>query len=206
MYGFVAKLLMSKQLEFGQGHIKLLEQPICILPSTFVEILMKQSMISREEMLRNYLEAWKAGYIFMYNVVSRYKLNTPDERYRVAMDTISLSGMGDYKTEEFIPFSHTRFTVIENPLALRFHPSDSPVDHVLRGFNAGGGTPVHARIMNCVELECAAVNGKQCRFVNASIDILKTLPEDIVKSQLDVDFLIREEQKFLESFGHNVPV
>ena len=206
MYAFVTKLLLSRQLEFGQGQISLLGQPITILPATFIEVLMRQAMRSRKDMVRIYMEAWKAGYVFMHNVVTRYGLNTPEERYRVAMDTITMAGMGDYKTEEFVPHSHTRFKVLRNPLALSFHPSTRAIDHVLKGFNAGGGTPVHFRIMNCIELECAAMNGSYCRFVNACRSELERMDSGLVEEQLELDKMIEEQLRFIRGFGYTLEV
>jgi len=51
-----------------------------------------------------------------------------------------------------------------NPFALKFYPSKKKMDFFLAGANAGGGTVVHEVLMNCVELECAAINGSYCKL------------------------------------------
>ena len=90
-----------------------------------------------------------------------------------------------------------------NPIAEKFYPSKQPIDHVLRGFNAGGGSPVHERIINTIETDCKAVNGKFCIHLNAATEVLKQSKfKKFVKKQLDLKFLLKEQKKFLKQIKY----
>ncbi len=207
MYGFLSKLLISGKLKFNQGKIVLMGEPMVIVPLEFYIEATKQIIDSndRKEMLELYLDAWEAGFCFMHDVAEVYKMKKYEERYRIAMDTISMAGFGDYKTMEFRRGELTHFKIIENILAKKFIPSEKPVCHVIRGFNAGGGTIVHERIMNCIETECTAVNRDHCTHMNLNTELLNTnKDQEIVKDQLDLGWLLKKQKKFAKVIDKNI--
>ncbi len=208
MYGFLTKLLISKQLSFEEGEILFFKQPMCIFPIEFYKYLTISTLRDKKIMKELYLEAWKAAYVWTYNVVNTYKLQKFEERYKLTMDTVAMAGFGEYKTTDFKRGFFSKFEVTNNPLALELYPSKKPIDHLLRGINAGGGTVVHERILNCIELECAAINGKICKFLNANkFLIIKDVNKKILKDQLlNFNEILKEEEKFLKSLGHKLPI
>ena len=139
----------------------------------------------------------------MKNFIKVYKLKKFEERYKVAMDVLQLSGMGFYETINFERGKYTYFKTLNNPLPQFFYPSKEPVCHFIRGANAGGGVWVHERIMNCVEEKCESQNKKQCVFLNGSIETLKErVKKGIIKKQfVDLDSLIEREKEFVKSQG-----
>lgn len=200
---FITKLLISKQLRFDEGQIVFLEEPMAFVPIDFYVHLTKEILRKRREMIEVYLDAWKAGVIFMRRVAKRYSMSKFEERYKEAMDVISSAGFGDYQTLEFVPAKYSYFKIFNNPIAEKFYPSKKPIDHVLRGFNAGGGTPVHERIINTIETECKAVNGKFCIHLNAATEILRQSKfKKFVKTQLDLNFLLKKQKKFLKEIAY----
>jgi predicted hydrocarbon binding protein len=200
---FITKLLISKQLRFEEGQIIFLEEPMAFVPIDFYVHLTKEILKKRREMLEAYLDAWKAGVIFMRRVAQRYSMRKFEERYKEAMDIISSAGFGDYKTLEFEGGKYAYFKIFNNPIAEKFFPSKKPIDHILRGFNAGGGTPVHERIINTIETECKAVNGKFCIHLNAATEVLQQNKfKKIVKKQLNLKFLLKEQKKFLKQINY----
>lgn len=201
MYGFITKLLVSKQLKFEEGKITLLKQPMIFIPLDFYVEITKRALSSRNDMLKTYLDAWKAGVVFMNNVSKAYKMKKFEERYKIAMDLISMAGFGGYETLEFHKDEFSKFKITNNPIADAFRPSKVPVDHILRGFNAGGGTPVHERIINTVEIRCRAIDGGFCEHVNANTGMLKKMDKKLVESQLDLKFLLPKQKKFLKEVG-----
>jgi predicted hydrocarbon binding protein len=200
---FITKLLISKQLRFEEGQIIFLEEPMVFVPIDFYVHLTKEILKKRREEMEVYLDAWKAGVIFMRRVAKRYSMKKFEERYKEAMDIISSAGFGDYQTLEFVPTKYAYFKIFNNPIAEKFYPSKEPIDHVLRGFNAGGGSPVHERIINTIETECKAVNGKFCIHLNAAREVLKQSKfKEFVEKQLDLNFLIKEQKKFLKEINY----
>ena len=200
---FITKLLISKQLKFEEGQIIFLQEPMSFVPIDFYVHLTKEIMKKRREMMQVYLDAWKSGVIFMRGVAKRYTMKKFQERYMEAMNIISSAGFGDYQTLEFVPAKYAYFKIFNNPIAEKFHPTKEPIDHVLRGFNAGGGTPVHERIINTIETECKAVNGKYCIHLNGATEILKKPKfKKFVKKQLDLKYLLKEQKKFLKEINY----
>ena len=200
---YITKLLVSKQLRFEEGQIIFLQKPMAFVPVEFYVHLTKEILKKRREMIEIYLDAWKAGVIFMRDVARKYSMARFEERYMEAMNIISSAGFGDYQTLGFEGGKYAYFKIFNNPIAEIFHPSKEPIDHVLRGFNGGGGSPVHERIINTIETECKAVNGKFCIHLNASTEILKEKKwSKFVKKQLDLNFLLKEQKKFIKEMGY----
>lgn len=203
MMKWLMDLLISGRLKFEHGQISLLGEKVFILPVNFIyeetKYARQQGM---DEIMDLYSSAWVAGYWIMKRFVKLYKLKKFEERYKVAMDVLKLAGMGEYKTVDFEHKHHTRVRVMNNPLPKKFYPSDDPVCHFIRGANAGGGTWVHEKIMNCLEEQCIAQGKSSCVFWNASTELLKNeVKPEIVKSQLDLDMLLEKQQKFIKEQG-----
>ncbi len=209
MLGFLTKLMVSGQLKFEEGRIVMLKQPMVFIPLDFFVESTRRIINNndRKGMLNIYLDAWKSGFVFMETVSELYKMKKFEERYKIAMDIISMAGFGDYETMQFKRGEYSHFKITNNSIAEIFHPSKVFVDHVLRGFNAGGGTPVHGRIINTIETECKAINGSHCIHINANTEILKKFKDQkLVESQLDLDYLLEEEKKFLKEKKIKIPV
>lgn len=201
MYGFISKLLFSRKLKFEKGKIVLLDQPMAFVPVEFFIEETKRILKNndKEEMTRLYFDAWKSGVFFMRDFSKGYNVKKFEDRYNLAMEIISMAGFGDYKTVAFKGGVFAHFNIINNPIAEYFHPSKIPVDFITRGFNAGGGTIVHETIINTIETECKAINGKMCVHINASVPYLKKYKDQkLVKEQLDMKFLLPQQIKFIK--------
>ncbi|MEM7815599.1 MAG: hypothetical protein QXN71_00595 [Candidatus Aenigmatarchaeota archaeon] len=191
MYTFISKLLVSRKLNFEEGRISLLGEDICLVPISFIYQLTRDDL-SKKEINDLYFESWVAGFFIMGKMIEGYGLKKFEERYRLAMDTVSMMGFGDYKTLEFYQ-GFAKFAVIKNPLSLKFYPGKVPIDHFLRGANAGGGTLVHEMLINCVEIDCAAINGNSCLFINSTNDLLFDKYKKFAESQLDLKYLTQRQ-------------
>jgi len=203
--GFALKLLLGGHLKFEDGKILALGEPICMLPLKYVYHATKFAMMHHENIKEDksleelYFEAWIAGYEITKNMVRIYKLKKFEERYSVAMDAISMFGFGDYKTLKFKRAQFAYFRVISNPLALLFHPTKKKVDIFLSGANAGGGTIVHEVLINCVELDCAAINGKYCWFVNSNFELFQKYKSKGKTYDIDWDYIIKKEMVYIKA-------
>jgi len=200
----ITKMMISGNMKFDNGQIILMGEKVFMIPvSYFVEESKKAIKEGKHEVMNIYWSAWVAGYHIMKNFIKVYKLKKFEERYKVAMDVLQLSGMGFYETINFERGKYTYFKTLNNPLPQFFYPSKEPVCHFIRGANAGGGVWVHERIMNCVEEKCESQNKKQCVFLNGSIETLKErVKKGIIKKQfVDLDSLIEREKEFVKSQG-----
>lgn len=203
MMKWLMDLLISRKFKFEHGQIDLLGEKVFILPVNFIYEETKYAVQEgMQEIMDMYSSAWVAGYWIMKKFVKLYNLKKFEERYKIAMDVLQLAGMGDYKTVDFEHKHHTRVMVMNNPLPKKFYPSKDPMCHFIRGANAGGGTWVHEKIMNCLEEKCIAQGENACIFLNANTELLKTkVDPKVVDSQLDLDMLLEKEQKFIKEQG-----
>jgi hypothetical protein len=151
-----------------------------------------------------YFYGWVYGYKVTRAIMKAHGIRKFEERYKITMDFASLTGFGDYKTVEFERAKFSRFKILKNPFALEFYPSKVFVDHYLRGMNAGGGTLVHEKLIECIEFECAAVNGQYCLHRNISREYLDKIDQELIKSQLDIKYLEKREKELIEECGDKV--
>jgi len=198
MYGLLTKLIISKQLKFEEGEIILFGEPIAFVPMISLIHMTRDAIKKGKKAIYDlYHYGWVYGYVVTLAMVKKFGLKKFEERYKVSMDIASLCGFGDYKTLNFVK-GHSNFKVLKNPFALEFYPSKKLVDHYLRGMNAGGGTLVHMKIINCIEFKCAAQNGSFCRFENMEKKVLDKVDKKLVKSQLDYNYLLKKQEALIE--------
>jgi len=204
-YKFFKQVFLARKLQFTKGQIKLFEQPMLFIPMEYVVEITKNIFSNgKDYMLERYLEAWKAGVIFMNTLAEKYRMKSFDERYKIAMEIIAMAGFGDYETVKFQKHL-SYFKIINNPIAEYFKKSKIPVDVILRGFNAGGGTPVHEMIINTIETHCKAVTGRHCIHINANTETLKKYKDQkLVSEQLDLNWLLPRQKKILNELNINI--
>lgn len=204
LYEFMTKLLISGKLKFKPGEITLIGDPMSIVSMKMLKSMTDDMTKDGKKGINEiYYWGWVFGYEFTYKLAQALKLKKFEERYKVVMDTAALIGFGDYQTLNFEKAKYAKYKALQNPFAKQYYPSKECVDHLLRGMNAGGGTVVHERIINCVELECAAQNNNYCLFINATDDVLATLDQKIVEAQLDVKNLRTRQINLIKEMGHD---
>jgi len=202
MYSTLMKLMVSKKLEFVQGDIVLFGDPIMFLHMASLKQMTEDAMERGKRAISDlYFYGWVYGYAITKSLVRGYKLRKFEDRYKVSMDLIELIGLGTYTTLKFKRGEFSKFKNHHNPFGLMFYPRKEPVDHYLRGMNAGGGTVVHEILMDCVELECTAQNKKHCLFLNVTDKLLRKLDKKLVRSQLDIDYLRKRQKEVIRRYG-----
>jgi predicted hydrocarbon binding protein len=150
-----------------------------------------------------YFYGWHFGYTFTYELAKAFELKKFEERYKVIMDIAELIGFGAYETLHFKQGHHSKFKNIKNPFALLYYPSNQLVCHFVRGMNAGGGTIVHEKLMQGIEVDCCAKNNEFCLFYNVSEQALKELDQNLVKQQLDLKWLKKKQVELIKNLGHD---
>ena len=205
MYAFLTKLLITHKISFEEGRIKLFNEPYAIIGMSSLKE-MTEDAVSRgiKDISDLYYYGWVFGFTGVKSAVKMFKLKKFQDRYKLSMDVAALIGFGDYKTIAYKRGQYAKFKVLKNPFALQFHPSKQMVDHYLRGVNAGGGTVGHEVLMQCIELDCAAQNGKECLFINVSEEALDKLDKKTVSSQLNIEYVKKKQTALLEELGENL--
>lgn len=162
------KLLFAGQLRWEEGKIQFLGLTAHIIPTIyfiyladFLEKVTNYNLTTKEIL---YISSWIAGYEVTKHIMKYYKLRTPQERYRLSMDFLEIGGFGKYKTIKFIPGRLSHFILIDNPLV---KGESTYTLNIMCGFNAGGGTWVHRKLVNCVG---RILNKKESEFLNICYD------------------------------------
>jgi hypothetical protein len=205
MYAFLSKLLLTKKISFDQGKIVLFNEPYAIIAMESLKAMTDDAIKEGRKSISDlYFYGWVFGFVGVEKAMNMFKLKKFEERYKLSMDIASLIGFGDYKTLEYKKAEFAKFLAIKNPFALEYYKSDKLVDHYLRGVNAGGGTVGHEILMQCVELECGAQTGENCRFINATRDILeKTVDKKLIDTQLDMDYLESKQIEIMKKYAQD---
>lgn len=204
IYGLFGEWLLSGQLKINFGEISLLKQRAIMLPSTFFVEMHREVLNPKKNQLKSdlYLWAWKTAYLYIKRFVENYGLKNFEERYRWGMDIASIAGLGDYKTIDYHEDEFSHFYVWNNPIAKELYPSKKPVDIMLSGINAGGGTACHMQLVQCLELDCEAINEQRCEFLTATKKVFK---ENGIykqyKKQINLDYVFPKQKKFLKEVG-----
>lgn len=198
----LTKLFMAGQIRFEDGKLQIMGESTAMIPMSFIteitRVAIQQGKSSFDDL---YFETWIAGYKLTTKLTENFKLKKFEDRYKLSMDFVSLGGFGAYTTIDFKRGEYSHFRNHKNPLALSLYPSNRAVDYFLMGANAGGGTVVHERLINCIELDCAAMNGEYCEFLNARNSILKKNYPKLVEEQLDLKYLTKKQMKFIKEQG-----
>ncbi len=203
VYALLSKLLISRKLVFDEGKISLFNQPYAIIGMESLKEMTDDAMERGLKAINDlYFYGWAFGYSGVMSAEQMYGLKKFEERYKLSMDIAALIGFGDYKTLQYERKKFSKFKVFSNPFALQFYPSNNLVDHYLRGINAGGGTAGHEKLMQCIELDCAAKNKKECVFVNATEKYLEQLDQELVQTQLDLNYLKKKQIKYIKEHGN----
>ncbi len=204
MYGFITKLLVSGKLKFEEGKIIFAEDPMTFFPlKTMKEMTIDAMGKGKKAVQELYYYGWHFGYTFTRDYMKTLKLRPFEETYKLIMEVAALIGYGDYKTLSFEQKKYSKFKNIDNPFGKLFYPSKEKVCHFARGMNAGGGTALHGVLMNGIELECTANNGKYCLFMNVANSILKEKYSKISKKQLDFKWLKPKQLAVIEESGED---
>lgn len=205
MYALLSKLLLSGKLKFEHGKIIAFDEPFGLIPMISLKKITDDAIARGPKgILDLYLEGWIYGLAITKNLIRMFKLKKFEERYKVAMDIVGVVGFGDYQTLSFKRADHAKFKVVGNPFAKLYYPSKGQkICHYLRGMEAGGGTLVHETIMNNIEFECASETGNDCLHANLAKHRLAEVDEKLVKSQLDLDYLLPKQAEILKRYGYD---
>ena len=192
---FLAKLLLTGNLKFEEGKVRLRNLNFVMIPTVFIYELTNYYFKKKPYLF--YLISWICGFLGVNRIVKDFKLDTPDKIYTIAMNIYEVAGIGLYKTHEYYPGRYTHFIIHENPFAKWFEKYKEPVDYFISGTSAGGGCFVHKSLCQNVEIKCIAKGDKYCEFITGTEKELKSRGLwDIVEEKYNYN-KIYPIQKFL---------
>lgn len=168
------KLLATGKLSVSEGLIQFEDTSFNLLPAVFISSL-TESYHEKEELHKLYLLSWLWGYDTVQAVKQNLGLEDPKEVYKVGMDFAQNMGIGLYETHDYHPGRYTRFKIQTNPYMkhLKQEKYDEPMDYLIAGAMAGGGSHVHEETCQTVELKCKANRDEVCDFLTGTEEELK---------------------------------
>lgn len=172
--GLLAKLLLTKQLTFGDGVISLKDIHMTLIPAFFVGEL-TDYFIKENKLPKFYMLAWFWGFVLVKQVKDKFGLKTPQEVYSLGMDLGEAMGIGLYKTHDYYPGRYTHFVITNNPY-LKYFPQKiqkQPIDYFIAGCMGGGGCLVHDAVCQNIEVKCKFAGQEQCEFLTGTEKELK---------------------------------
>jgi len=167
MYDIVKKLLFSRQINFEEGKIKLLDQPVAISPILiYVKILQALRKKYGKNADKIFYDASKeTGKIYMSVLKEKYRMSK-NEMSKWAANSITLSGWGKVKVIKY-DFSKavSHIIVEDSTFAKTYGGSKTSTDVILQGFFAGGASSIFEKNVECKEIKCISKGDPICEFI-----------------------------------------
>lgn len=164
---FFEKLILSRELSFGNGEIVMLGSRMVLFDADlFVDYGLRINN-SPEKILDFYTSAKVTFRDSIAKAIGiKYKFSFNDY-FKWMTDIANLAGWGRLRWENLIEEMKTGVVVVENsPIAISLKGKvNNPVDHVIRGFIAGGASASLRGDVDVVEEECVANGAQFCRFI-----------------------------------------
>ena len=177
---------LVQRLEFKDGTIDLMGKRLMLYPSYFIALY--------TEAVSNQPKHTSRIYYLMKNSMAGGFADTIGKSFNLTfgdyikffIEVVKMSGWGITtiakldETEKYVVVD-----IADSPIATYLRGKvDSPCDHVIRGFLAGGTTLAFGKEVDAIEIECTALGAERCRFMIDSIDKLSDRFPIIVKDQI----------------------
>ncbi len=167
MFGFVKKLLFSRQLKFEDGSIKLLGQEMAITPVVlFTTMTTKlKAAYPKEYGKIIYDISEEVGEKYSRALKNKFGMS-PKKIAEWDMNTLAMAGLGK---GEFIKTDYEKkkslIRVRNSPMVKSLKPSKTPVDFLIAGYIGGSAKVIfNSKKIKCRETECQATGKRACIF------------------------------------------
>ena len=168
------KLLATGKLNISKGQLTFGNSSFNLLPAVFLSTL-TEKYHGDDELHKLYLISWLWGYDTVQAVKQNLGIEDPEEVYKVGMDFAQDMGIGLYDTHDYHPGKYTSFKIESNPYFKHMNQEkyEEPIDYIISGAMAGGGSHVHQDVCQTVELKCMIVGNEVCDFLTGTREELE---------------------------------
>jgi len=168
------KLLATGKLSISKGQLTFGNSSFNLLPAVFLSTL-TEKYHRDDELHKLYLISWLWGYDTVQAVKQNLGIEDPEEVYKVGMDFAQDMGIGLYDTHDYHPGKYTSFKIESNPYFKHMNQEkyEEPIDYIISGAMAGGGSHVHQDVCQTVELKCMIVGNEVCDFLTGTREELE---------------------------------
>ena len=178
---FFDKYTFTNNLKSGTNNFFLMNIPVAIVPIEVLASISKQNDSEIKGVLYSSIKEDTRK-----NVIRQFELDFGVDRKKVMIlfeKFFTASGWGKIQRIDTGFEDKRAIIIVENsPIAFALKGKVSyPVDIILRAIFAGIFSEVFGEDVDCVESECAAVNGDKCKFIvkkECEFDISKKTVRD----------------------------
>ncbi|MFH0922697.1 MAG: 4-vinyl reductase [Candidatus Micrarchaeota archaeon] len=163
MLSTLTKLLMHRQMQFGDGKIEIFGQPV-VLNALHTELGILRELEKQKMEHVIYYSAKNAGYLWFEGMTSKYGLKI-GEIMNWGPELINLAGWGVVKpVKADVKGSEFSFLLLQSTMAKYYGKTNHPVDHYFRGLVTGAWEYACKQKLEGIEVECMATGANACRF------------------------------------------
>jgi len=166
MFSFVKKLMLGQKMQFNEGEILLLDEPICLMPIRTVMDTTANAKAGKRNAI--YLAGKTSGAYWFEKITKRFYQDKMPAKDIIEWgnNIIAMAGYGISVLEK-VNFDDKEiiFRLNNSTMFRIMGKSKKPIDDLYRGFVAGAGTVMLKEECDAVEIKCRAVDGDFCRFI-----------------------------------------
>jgi len=164
MLELINKFILSKNLQFERGEIKLLGTNICLIPpEVYLEFLKELQKSNLEEIL--YESSFKSGVGWFETISKSTGKTDKKELIEFIPKILDLLALGEIKIIDFNFEKKKATAILKNSLnAELYGTSKVPVDLQFCGYLAGAFTVIFSSKVKCKEVKCKAMGEDFCEF------------------------------------------
>ncbi len=165
MFDVVADLMLHKQLVFGEGSIKLLNQTAVIFPLvTLFEV--QKALEASNKQFELYLSSKRLGKLWIDELFRTYHMNTIEEQARWGEKAVTLAGFGKMKVMSWdTDKREMTYRLYESSMAKTYGNIGRAVDHIPRGWYAGATSTFFQEDIDAIEVKCFSKGDEFCEFI-----------------------------------------
>ncbi|HVC58670.1 MAG TPA: V4R domain-containing protein [Candidatus Acidoferrales bacterium] len=176
------KLMLARAISFKDGNISLFTNRVVMPPSKMFSELSRK-IDGNPEQVYNLYESCKYSFEdVIANDNRTYKFSVNDY-IKWIMEVATFTGWGILAWKELDKDKkHSTIVVDNSPVAVDLKTKvKRPVDHVVRGFIAGGMSAAFKTDMDVIELECVALGAPQCKFLSMPASEIRMSPNTVAQ-------------------------
>lgn len=170
---FFEKMMLTKRLKFLDGRIELFSERFAIA-GEFISTHVMEINEEPEAVAKIYRCSKESFFLFFKDIGSRYGFSETDY-LSWGLDIYKFCGWGVVKYE-MVDKENKKLaaSISDSPTGLFMKDkTELACDHMIRGMIAGGAKAAFNTEIECLEIECIAINGKICKFVAGSPEELR---------------------------------
>ncbi len=180
MFDFAKKLLFARELKMERGNMQILGQNVAVFPVHLFNYFIENNS---QIIPLIYNGGKESATLFAKELMRRYNFKSGQIKDWLK-NIIEFAGWGEAEFIKYDQKHHIAVLRVRNSSLALHSKRKEPVDHLIRGFFAGGGKVSMNAELDCIETRCIAKNDNICEFIVAEKSFLMKKYPNLTKNQL----------------------